>query len=392
MRDRMTAFKRFISIFTPHQRQKPRAQGMVEFALIMPLLLVLMFGIIEVGRLLFIKIVVSSTSREAARYGTAIGLSPSGVPFYRDCAGIRGAAKRVGVLIGLPDNQITVSYLHTDNTQYGACAVGTTMGPPSDKLGDQISVSTWVNYRPILPLHLIPRFNMNATTQRTIIKDVSVGTAYVPPVLTPTQTQTPTVTQTPTRTPTPTVTPTFTFTHTPTATSTDTNTPTVTPTNTPGPSPTPTHTPTPTQTSTPTPYYTPTSTGTVTPTPTPVCNNISIAFLAPVTYKLPVQITNGQGNWIQVASIVLSWPNGASQNKYLDYIKMNSSIIWSEWKMSASPYTITSSGWFGGTDEIRKVPASTQTPMEFYFDKYALATGYSLTMTFSNGCSLFIIY
>ena len=53
--------------------KKERAQGIVEFALVLPLLLVLMLGIIEVGRLLFIYSSVNSASREAARYGSAAG-------------------------------------------------------------------------------------------------------------------------------------------------------------------------------------------------------------------------------------------------------------------------------------------------------------------------------
>jgi Flp pilus assembly protein TadG len=47
---------------------------MVEFALVLPLLLVVMFGLIEVGRLLFIYSVVFTSTREAARYGSASGI------------------------------------------------------------------------------------------------------------------------------------------------------------------------------------------------------------------------------------------------------------------------------------------------------------------------------
>lgn len=40
-------------------------QGLVEFALIFPLLLLLIFGVIEIGRAFYVYIVVTSTSREA---------------------------------------------------------------------------------------------------------------------------------------------------------------------------------------------------------------------------------------------------------------------------------------------------------------------------------------
>ena len=49
-----------------------KAQGMVEFALVLPILLLLVLGIIEAGRLLFYYGVVTNASREAARFGSAV--------------------------------------------------------------------------------------------------------------------------------------------------------------------------------------------------------------------------------------------------------------------------------------------------------------------------------
>ena len=365
---------------------------MAEFALVLPLLLLLTFGIIEVGRLFFIKIVVSSTSREAARYGTAIGLSPSGVPYYRDCTGIRGAAHRVGVLIGIADNQIDVRYLHGNGSQYGTCAVGASLGPRSDNLGDRISISISVPYQPWLPLVSFPGFTINSTARRTIIKDVDVGAAIVPPVYTATQTPTPTETSTPTKTSTPTTTNTPTATNTSTPTATETPTPTETPTITPGPSPTATDTPTPSLTPTETPTPTITKTPTITPIATDVCHLISIYFLPPVYNVLTLNIENGQDNEIQVQSMVLYWPNGAEDNKYINYIRMNSTIVWSGYKINYSPLNIANTDWIGGTGEIRKIAGGATSPMLFYFDKVARLTGYALTMTFSNGCSISITY
>ncbi|MEJ2352363.1 MAG: pilus assembly protein [Anaerolineales bacterium] len=48
-------------------------QGMVEFALTLPVLMLLMLGIIEFGRLLFTYSAVTTAGREAARYGPAAG-------------------------------------------------------------------------------------------------------------------------------------------------------------------------------------------------------------------------------------------------------------------------------------------------------------------------------
>ena len=51
-------------------KRQEGAQGMVEFALILPLLLLVVFGIIELGRLLVIYSSVGTASREAARYAS----------------------------------------------------------------------------------------------------------------------------------------------------------------------------------------------------------------------------------------------------------------------------------------------------------------------------------
>ena len=44
-------------------------QSLVEFVLILPVLLILLFGIIEFGLLLYNKQVITNASREGARYG-----------------------------------------------------------------------------------------------------------------------------------------------------------------------------------------------------------------------------------------------------------------------------------------------------------------------------------
>ena len=50
---------------------KSPAQAMVEFALVLPILLLVVYGLIEVGRALFIYNSVASAARQATRYGAA---------------------------------------------------------------------------------------------------------------------------------------------------------------------------------------------------------------------------------------------------------------------------------------------------------------------------------
>ena len=57
-----------------------------------------MYGMIEAGRLLFIYSSVISAARNAVRYGSASGTSPNGMAYYQDCAGITGAANNLAII------------------------------------------------------------------------------------------------------------------------------------------------------------------------------------------------------------------------------------------------------------------------------------------------------
>jgi Flp pilus assembly protein TadG len=45
-------------------------QGLVEFALILPVLMLIVFGVLDLGRLFHAAITVANSAREGARYGT----------------------------------------------------------------------------------------------------------------------------------------------------------------------------------------------------------------------------------------------------------------------------------------------------------------------------------
>jgi Flp pilus assembly protein TadG len=214
--------------------EKDRAQGMVEFALVLPILLLLMFGIIEFGRLLFMYVSVSSASREAARYGAAVGDVGGGTLRYQDCDGIVAAASRVGVLAGISAADVVIQYDDGASIKANSCEeVQDVYGSPI-YLGDRIVVTVTRFFQPIVPLVNIPAVPISATTARTIVRDVGVKGTPLPtptkkPTITPTESATFTATDEPTKTkkkdPTATATLPATVTPTYTATSTPTDVP-----------------------------------------------------------------------------------------------------------------------------------------------------------------------
>ena len=127
--------------------RKEKAQGMVEFALVLPLLLLVMFAVIEFGRLLFTYSAVFSASREAARYGAAAGSPGNYIPYYRDCAGMEAAARRISNLAGL--STVTINYDHGIGNNIGSCP---STIPDVISLGDRVEVTRFND----LPAHIAP--------------------------------------------------------------------------------------------------------------------------------------------------------------------------------------------------------------------------------------------
>ena len=290
--------------------KKTKAQAMVEFAIVLPLLLVLLYGLLEAGRLLFIYSTIVTASRQAVRYGSATGVGiGTTVPRYQDCAGIRLAAQKVDFLRAFDDADIQIQYdtgPGSTPTTYCAGPVDTSFIPSSANT-NRLLVTVDGDYLPILP-KLIPfakRSQDNtppnpivAKSARTILVSVAIVVTVPPSTYQP---STPTATATVN-------TPTFTPTNTPTNTAT--NTPIYTET----PSLTPTLTLTPTNTLTPTITNTPSLTPTASMTPTQVigCINIGQSGLGPITLSgntMTMTIKNSQAYNVAIQNIFVVWNN-----------------------------------------------------------------------------------
>jgi len=153
---------------------EPQGQGLVEFALVMPVFLLLVLGIVEFGRLMTAYSSVSTASRDAARYAASVGDTPTGIPHYQDCLGIREAAEKVSVFV---DPFIVISY-DTDGPGGAApveyCQLGKTVDPVEVPLGAQISVTVTDVYEPLIPIVQLPTIPIASETARTVLRDVYI--------------------------------------------------------------------------------------------------------------------------------------------------------------------------------------------------------------------------
>ena len=300
-----------------------RAQAMVEFALVLMILMMILVGILEVGRLMFTYAAVNNASREAARYASAIGLDKdpdTGITAekYRYCTMIEKMAARSAFFTPLT---ITISYDHGPGTSEFDTCNGSVDSAVSVNYGtDRVKVQVIADYSPMINLLPINSRTFTSVSARTIFGYLDLDS----PSSSSGITNTPTVTRTtlpgtvlPTETMTGTSTPTATFSgEVITMTPLPTNTPTLIPTITS----TPTVTFTPTETATPTLTFTPT----ITPTAMPGCDSITTGPLIIINDVMSLSFTNPHDT-ITVSSIQVTWnaTNGGAGGKALSLLSIS---------------------------------------------------------------------
>ena len=113
-----------------HQK-KPnclRAQALVEFALILPLLLVLIIGAMDLGRVFYFKIVLTNAAREGAN---TLSRNPAD--------GAAGYTNTLNAIITEGNSSgVTITYEEVDWTGTNCCSVGSPVEITIDKVVDLV--------------------------------------------------------------------------------------------------------------------------------------------------------------------------------------------------------------------------------------------------------------
>jgi len=165
------------SLTTGHTPPRPRrGQAAVEFALILPVLIMIVSSVFEFGRLFIVYSSLSNAAQEATRYALASGTNGSGTLHFLDCAGIRAAAKRSASLHALEDSDIDIWYDDGDSTAYdNSTYLALCDGHPAPSLiqtTDRIVVSVRSTYQPMVLFFDLPPLPVTFLSARTIIKEV----------------------------------------------------------------------------------------------------------------------------------------------------------------------------------------------------------------------------
>lgn len=108
-----------------YRRMDTKGQGLLEFALVLPLLVIIMFGLLDLGRAFFTIIVISNASREGARYLTQNPDDNIPDPYGNTFYGTKQAAiaEAQGSIVNLTPSDVNISYC-LDNDTFEGCDSG----------------------------------------------------------------------------------------------------------------------------------------------------------------------------------------------------------------------------------------------------------------------------
>lgn len=290
---------------------------MVEFMLALPVLIALIYGIIEVSRLVFIFASVSNASRQAARYGAGSGQPITDITYYQDCDGIRDAANRSAILTEFDNINITYDRGVTEDGEQ-IPILDVDPDPDSDtcpigdniiRNGDRIIVQVTASYEPIIPIGNLEPLTVVSANARTFLISVPIfGSAFPTGFAAETSTPSRVPTRTPLENVTSTTPPTLTATFNATYAAIRTAFPR-TPTNTLPP------------TVTFTPSKTPTPSRVSPPTATAIqCTGEYAVRHGPLRFEdniMKMEIDNNTGYTLTTASVYVEWNHDTGGNPSL---------------------------------------------------------------------------
>jgi len=158
-----------------------RGGTLVEFALVAPLLFLLLFGVIEFARVGHGFNTVWTAAREGARYATTVGDDDSdGTPNYLDCLSIEEAALAKVVGMSLDPGAVSIVYSDLTGAPVADCDLTSALPEPSPTgstdidNGFTIEVEVSGDFNAIVPVisTFLDGIELNSSQTRSIFKGV----------------------------------------------------------------------------------------------------------------------------------------------------------------------------------------------------------------------------
>jgi len=134
-------------------RRGDRGQSLVEFAVVLPVFLLILAGILDFGLGLFSQMTIINASREGARLGV---VEPGNV------SGIDARVKAMSTNLDLSKMNIAITCERPSGSAFVACTT------PSWQAGDAVVVKVDYAYKMIWPLAMGTTLNLTSTVQMRI--------------------------------------------------------------------------------------------------------------------------------------------------------------------------------------------------------------------------------
>lgn len=149
-------------------RRRSRGQGVAEFALVIPLFLVMLFGIIDLGRVIWANDALANAAREGARYASVTGSSKVN-PIDSTKDQIKDYTKNFAIAAG---TNITVTVCYSAQANIAAntsgCTGDTNEGAASNNRGSLVTV-TATSTVPILTGSLLGMGDFHVSGTSTVL-------------------------------------------------------------------------------------------------------------------------------------------------------------------------------------------------------------------------------
>jgi Flp pilus assembly protein TadG len=141
---------------TVRRRHGTRGQALVEFAIVMPIIVVVVLGLLDLGRAVYAYNTLAQSSRQAAR--TAI--------VNQVTADVKAQAIASGATLGLTSSDVDVCFKTAASTQ-NSCSSATNDCPAATRsIGCLAIVRTHISYAPMTPVValLMSTINLSSTS------------------------------------------------------------------------------------------------------------------------------------------------------------------------------------------------------------------------------------
>lgn len=173
------------------RHNKEKGATLVEFAVVAPLLFLLLFGVIEFARVVSAYTTVWTGAREGARYATTSAESDfnSGVPRFRDCDGILDAVQAKAVTTSISASDVSIVWINPSGTTIADCdGLDGAYPDPATKSGGTwsvdipdgtvISVEVQGTFNGVVPIvgSFIDGLTLDSTQTRSIYEGIVGGT------------------------------------------------------------------------------------------------------------------------------------------------------------------------------------------------------------------------